>query len=85
MQTRRDSRTQTAVSVKHEEMLNRNQARKFLDRVVARDYYWDSLVRQEAISQADWACSKNHKGRVCLFRGSLAVICEKLATALGSF
>ncbi|KIX94941.1 uncharacterized protein Z520_09251 [Fonsecaea multimorphosa CBS 102226] len=42
-----------------------------------RDYYWDSLVSQEAVSQANWACANALSGKVSLFRGPVTILAEK--------
>ncbi|EXJ71380.1 uncharacterized protein A1O5_05187 [Cladophialophora psammophila CBS 110553] len=42
-----------------------------------RDHYWDSLVSQEAVSQANWACANVQSGRFSLFRGPTSVLLQK--------
>ncbi|EHY55759.1 hypothetical protein HRR83_009197 [Exophiala dermatitidis] len=41
------------------------------------DYYWDSLVSQEAISQSNWACANMGNGGLCLFRGPYTLLAER--------
>lgn len=43
----------------------------------ATDHYWDSLVSQEAISQAHWATAKVSNGSHCLFRGLSSLLAER--------
>ncbi|OQV09264.1 hypothetical protein CLAIMM_13400 [Cladophialophora immunda] len=42
-----------------------------------RDHYWDNLVSQEAVSQANWACAHAHSSKVALFRGPASILREK--------
>ncbi|OAP61007.1 hypothetical protein AYL99_06011 [Fonsecaea erecta] len=42
-----------------------------------RDYYWDCLISQDAVSQANWACANVHNGSVSLFRGPASILGEK--------
>ncbi|KAL2430370.1 hypothetical protein ABEF95_005838 [Exophiala dermatitidis] len=49
------------------------------------DYYWDSLVSQEAISQSHWACANMGNGGLCLFRGPYTLLAARRERYLKRF
>lgn len=43
-----------------------------------RDHYWDVLVSQDAISQANWACADLRNGHSSLFKGPYRLLVAKM-------
>ncbi|OCT52246.1 hypothetical protein CLCR_09312 [Cladophialophora carrionii] len=59
------------------ELLQRIRARDPSSPVEQPDAYYDCMVGQEAIRQANWACANMASGKVCLFGGPVALMIEK--------
>ncbi|EXJ59194.1 hypothetical protein A1O7_06626 [Cladophialophora yegresii CBS 114405] len=59
------------------ELLQRIRAREPSSSIEQLDSYYDCLVSQEAISQANWACANMASGKACLFGGPVVVMMDK--------
>ncbi|KIW67792.1 hypothetical protein PV04_07020 [Phialophora macrospora] len=64
------------------ELLQRIKEREALSPIEQSDQYYDCLVSQEAISQANWACANMASSKVCLFGGPVAVMIDKYENLL---